>query len=402
MSYKNTKTIDETLDQSCKHARILIVEDDPNYRFFLKQTLAKQGYTNIEQAANGNEGYHKTLTFKPHMVVLDLMMPICNGIEYCERIRALPEFSDMPILVQTGIGDLEMHKKSFQAGATDLLTKPVNPEEFLARTQAHLERYELSRNMNDYRDILRQELDVADSMQRYFMPSNKYCREIEQSFGLCISSYYQSSGLVGGDMWNALALDENRLLIYACDFSTQGISSAIQSLRYHTLMQRFAGEYNTPADIVRRLNTHLFSILEEEQNTLLFVAILDIASGTMEFCGAGVPGPLVLNAEQGRMETLPAKNPPLGVTPEIDYSNLTTRFESGDSLFLYSDALFSTCRNDGTCLTEEEVATMASDCLMATSIEEKHKAFHACMCHNIVASNATLADDLLMLLVSKV
>lgn len=399
----STLALDDELDGICKRARILIVEDDPNYRFFLKQALSKQGYQNIEQAANGNEGYHKTLSYKPDIVILDLMMPICNGIEYCQRVRALPEYAEMPILVQTGVGDLDMHRKSFEAGATDLLTKPVNPEEFLARMLAHLERYELSRNIKNFRGVLKQEMDVADSIQRYFMPSTRYVRDIEKKFDLHISSYYQSSGLIGGDMWNAIALDENRLLLYACDFSGQGISSALQSMRYHMLLQRIAEETTDPGHALTHLNVRVREILETDQHTLMFIAVIDRRKKTLAYAGAGAPAPLLVNTHSHRLEYLPIQETPLGLREGESYASNEVPFEPSDSLFLYSDALFSTSRADGTCVTRDEAAEMARSCLMqATSIEEKHKAFHQCMCYNIEASNAVLADDLLLLLISRV
>jgi len=404
MAFANTTiALDEALDSVCKHARILIVEDDPNYRFFLRQTLSKEGYQNIEQAANGNEGYHKTLSFMPDIVILDLMMPICNGIEYCQRIRAHPKFKDMPILVQTGVGDMEMHKKSFEAGATDLLTKPVNAEEFIARTRAHLERYEMTRNISNYRRVLQQELDVADSMQRHFMPDHKYIHEIERKFGLRISCHYQSTGLVGGDMWNAIALDNSRLLLYMCDFSKQGISSAMQSMRYNMLMQRTAEETTDPGFALTHLNARLRELTETGQSTLMSVMVLNVAEDSLSFAGAGAPRPIVLHSGQGGRELLKTHSTPLGLHEGELYTSEQAIFGSGDSLFLYSDGLFSTCRVDGTCLTEEEAANMASACLeQGDTLEEKHAAFHTAMCNNITGSNATLADDLLMLLISRV
>ncbi len=397
-----TFALDEALDATCKNSRILIVEDDPHYRFFLKQTLTKQGYSNIEQAANGNEGYYKTISFKPHLVVLDLMMPICNGIEYCERVRAHAEFADMPILVQTGVGDTEMHHKSFTAGATDLLTKPVNQEEFLARTQAHLERYELSRNLQSYRNVLKQEMDVADSMQRYFMPNSRYTRDIEQRFGLLITSHYQSSGIIGGDMWNAIPLDANRLLIYACDFSGQGISSAMQSMRYHMLMQHIAEEYDDPGAALTALNTRVQEMLKDGQHTLMFLAICDKKNDTLSYASAGYPSPMLINIAQNRMQRLQGDEPALGMGVSSAYTSFSTPFHEADSLFVHSDALLSTLRADGTHMSLEHLEEMANDCLMNTSsLQEAHKAFLSCLCFNIEAANATLADDLLLLLVSR-
>lgn len=404
MPLANTaNALEDVLDDMRRDSRILIVEDDPNYRFFLYQTLSKEGYKNIEQAANGNEGFHKTLEYLPDIVILDLMMPICNGFEYCERIRAVPQFANMPILVQTGLGDLEMHQKSFRAGATDLLTKPVNAEEFLARTRAHLERYKLACSMDDYREILRHELDTADSMQRFFMPNPKQIALCESNYPLRISHHYQSSGLIGGDMWNMVALSPTEIMIYACDFSGQGIFSAMQAMRYHSLVQRIAEETSDPGTALTKLNLKLRELLDTDQHTLMFMGILNLAKDLITYACAGVPTPFIINPQTGRMEQLTVSPQPLGMDEAHIYVRQSAFFASGDSLFLYSDALYSTCRMDGTCMDANQTAEMARSCLMQVgSVDAKHKAFHACMCHNIEASNAVLADDLLLLLVSRV
>ncbi len=404
MPLTNTVSVlEDVLDDTRRNSRILIVEDDPNYRFFLYQTLSKEGYNNIEQAANGNEGFHKTLEYMPDIVILDLMMPICNGFEYCERIRAIPQFGDMPILVQTGLGDLEMHQKSFRAGATDLLTKPVNAEEFLARTRAHLERHKLARSMDDYREILRNELHTADSMQRFCMPNPKQIEQLEHQYPLRISYHYQSSGLIGGDVWNVVPLSPAEIIIHACDFSGQGIFSAMQSMRYHTLVQRIAEETSDPGAALTKLNLKLRELLDEDQHTQMFMATLNLDTQQITYANAGAPAPFVINPQTGRMEQLAVSSPPLGTTENATYISQSASFAAGDSLFLYSDALYSTCRMDGTCMDAEQATEMARSCLMeVSSVEAAHKAFHACMCHNIEASNAVLADDLLMLLVSRV
>lgn len=404
MPLANTaNALEEVLDDTRRDSRILIVEDDPNYRFFLYQTLSKEGYRNIEQAANGNEGFHKTLEYLPDIVILDLMMPICNGFEYCERIRALPQFADMPILVQTGLGDLEMHQRSFRAGATDLLTKPVNAEEFLARTRAHLERYKLACSMDDYREILRTELDTANSMQRFFMPNPKQIAQYENEYPLRISHHYQSSGLIGGDVWNMVPISPSEIMVYACDFSGQGIFSAMQAMRYHTLVARLAEETPDPGAALTKLNLKLRELLDEDQHTLMFMGILNLAKNQITYACAGAPAPFIIHPQSGRMEQLTISDQPLGVDEAHIYTSHTAAFASGDSLFLYSDALYSTCRADGTCMDASQAAEMARSCLMQVSgVDAKHKAFHACMCHNIEASNAVLADDLLMLLVSRV
>lgn len=395
--------LETTLDSTCKNARILIVEDDPNYRFFLKTTLGKEGYLNIEQAANGNEGYHKTLDYRPDIVILDLMMPICNGFEYCERIRARAEFAEMPILVQTGIGDMETHHKAFGTGATDLLTKPVNAQEFLARVRAHLERYQLARNVKEYRDVLREELISADALQQASMPTDAYVHALEKKYHLRISNHYRPCGAIGGDMWNIIPLNANEALVFCSDFTSHGISSAMHAMRFQTVMKHMAETSTDPQHILEELNLRIPDILGEEKHALVFAGVIDIVRNTLTFAGAGVPRPIVLNPQQGKLEMLPIDKSPIGNTPGYKSSRHELPFHPGDSLLLYSDALLNACHADGSRMDEEKAAEVAHACLMhATDIETKHTAFHGSMCSHIAANNDVLTDDLLMVLVSRI
>lgn len=404
MSLANTTiALDEAIDSTCKTARILIVEDDANHRFFLKKSLNNEGYENIEEAANGSEGYLKTLSFHPQIVILDLMMPICNGIEYLQRIRQHPEFAEIPVLVQTGLGDIEMHKKSFEAGATDLLTKPLDAEEFLARTRAHLERYELTKKLRRCREDLKEEMDVAKSMQHHFMPGAKLLKTLEQKYGLLASWHYEPSGKIGRDMWNAVSLDAHRLLIYTSGFSGLDVFSAIQSMRYHSTIQHMAQDEPDPGKLLTKLNRHISEMPPEERfSARMFVSILNRKTNTLTFSGAGTPAPFLLNPEQQRREALPVEGPLLGTNPEVDYVNHQTPFDKDDSLFIYSNALFFARFEDDRRVTEETVTAMLNKCIkQGTSLEERHKAFRECIQQGIENSIAEADGDLLLLLISR-
>ncbi len=239
--------LNKEIESECKKARILIVEDDAAYREFLYHLLSKEGYTHIEQATNGREGYEKTLSYKPEIVILDLAMPVWDGVEYCTRIRAHDAFAHIPILVQTGVGKLELHQKSFQAGATDLLTKPINAVEFLARVHAHLERHELFLRLQGHQEGAHSELHTADIIQRSFMPGISDLESAQEAYKLKISSFYKPSGNVGGDLWGILPLTQDEALIYACDFSSKGALSTLQIMQFQRMFNQLLQETTDPA-----------------------------------------------------------------------------------------------------------------------------------------------------------
>ncbi|MBP9150644.1 MAG: response regulator transcription factor [Flavobacteriales bacterium] len=110
--------------------KILIVEDDPDVLQFIKQGLQEQG-AEVDFAYDGECG--KKLAFsKPHdVIILDVIMPLINGLELCKMIRA--QNSKVKILMLTALGSLDDKLEGFEAGADDYLIKPFEFRELLAR-----------------------------------------------------------------------------------------------------------------------------------------------------------------------------------------------------------------------------------------------------------------------------
>jgi putative two-component system response regulator len=113
-------------------ARILIVDDDPQIRQLHARLAQSLGY-DTETAADGIEALAK-LALGIDLVMLDGQMPKMDGFEVAERIRALPGFAFLPIIMVTGLeGDVE-HRRAFQAGINDFVQKPIDRDVFHLRT----------------------------------------------------------------------------------------------------------------------------------------------------------------------------------------------------------------------------------------------------------------------------
>jgi len=115
---------------------LLIVDDEPQIRELLKLYFIKEGFT-IEEAADGVEAIRKVVEVKPNLVILDIMMPVLDGIEVCHQIR---KFSQVPIIMLTARAEDEDRIMGLELGADDYVTKPFNPREVVARVNAVLRR----------------------------------------------------------------------------------------------------------------------------------------------------------------------------------------------------------------------------------------------------------------------
>lgn len=106
-------------------ARVLIIEDDGALQQMLSETLFKEGYE-VHYAFNGKEGYDKCIGVDPDLILLDLMLPVLNGVEVLKRLSANTLLKDIPVIVMTGHSDRnELLKGSITGyGIRDYIQKP--------------------------------------------------------------------------------------------------------------------------------------------------------------------------------------------------------------------------------------------------------------------------------------
>ncbi|MBP7964823.1 MAG: response regulator transcription factor [Caldilineaceae bacterium] len=112
--------------------RILIVEDDIRIRNLLRRGLIFEGYT-VDQAESGDVALRVARDTPPDAVILDLMLPVIDGMEVCRRLRAA---SDVPILILTAKESVPDRVAGLDAGADDYMVKPFAFDELLARLRA--------------------------------------------------------------------------------------------------------------------------------------------------------------------------------------------------------------------------------------------------------------------------
>jgi len=112
------------------NSKILIVDDDRQIRYLLTQILSRHKYE-TETASSGFAAGAKVATFKPGLIILDLLMPQMSGFDVCRLIKEDPQTSHIKILAVTGYDTKENRDKIMKAGADDYMTKPLSPEVLL-------------------------------------------------------------------------------------------------------------------------------------------------------------------------------------------------------------------------------------------------------------------------------
>ena len=119
--------------------KILIVDDEEDILQFLSYNLEKEGYIVIV-ATNGADALKVAKKEKPDLIVLDIMMPVMDGIETCKELREMPETKNTLIVFLTARSEDYSQIAGLESGADDYITKPIRPRLFISRIKALLRR----------------------------------------------------------------------------------------------------------------------------------------------------------------------------------------------------------------------------------------------------------------------
>jgi two-component system, OmpR family, alkaline phosphatase synthesis response regulator PhoP len=129
-------------------AKILIIDDEDDIRELLKYNLIKEGFE-VETASNGEDGIEKVISYKPDLIILDVMMPGIDGIETCEIIRKTEAISNTLICLLTARNEDYSQIAGLDAGADDYIAKPIKPKVLISRINALLRRREGSSTLEE-------------------------------------------------------------------------------------------------------------------------------------------------------------------------------------------------------------------------------------------------------------
>src|SRR6187549_175604 len=133
-----------------EHTKILLVDDEPDILEFMEYNLKKEGFQTYT-AKNGQEAVEKAAEIKPNLIILDIMMPVLDGIEACRIIRNNPELKNVMIAFLTARNEDYSQIAGFDVGADDYISKPIKPRVLVSRIKALMRRV----NGNAQEDLVR-------------------------------------------------------------------------------------------------------------------------------------------------------------------------------------------------------------------------------------------------------
>jgi len=337
--------------------KILCIEDEGALRSDICEELRDNGYDVIE-AANGADGLNLIRTEEPDLVLCDIRMPVMDGYELLAKVReSYGKWASVPFLFLTAYGEREDVLNGLGQGADDYLIKPVDYDLLLMRVKTMLRHItRVTDNVKNDQRNLQKELNRAHNMQRDLLPSRETERVLELAYQIRLTSHYEPSTELGGDIWGVQLVSANKVMFYLVDFSGHGIAAAMNTFRLHSRIDSEPiEEHQSPKEYLEKLNLWLCEHLQTGQYATVLLCVVDFYAQKLNYAAAGATAPIRIIAKANDIEVGLGKGVPLGVSKDARYENRNFDFKPGDGVFLYSDALIEHGRKENLDLGREGV-----------------------------------------------
>jgi sigma-B regulation protein RsbU (phosphoserine phosphatase) len=354
--------------------KLLVVDDNEMNRDMLSRRLSRRGHT-VLVAENGVKALEIIGKEPFDLILLDIMMPVMDGMEVLETLRKTRSPSDLPIIMATARSESEDVVKALKMGANDYVTKPLDFAVVLARVNTQLALKRASDALSAAHARMKRDLDAAARVQQTLLPTSLPKSE-HANFGWA----YRPCDELAGDALNIFDIDGRFVGLYVLDVSGHGVPAALVSVTATRNLMPHGGasqlkeglfekpEEISPAAVVARLN-RLYPMEENGGHyfTLLF-GVLDTQTGRLLLTSAGQPGPILLRSD-GAAEYLDAPGFPVGMTDEADYEDTVVELKSGDRLYLYSDGVDEEANPEGEAFGRDRLITAITEG-RATGLQE--------------------------------
>ena len=269
------------------------------------------------------------------MVLSDINMPRMDGLTLLEQIPKVDP--NIRSVIVSAYGDMKNIRTAMNRGAFDFVTKPIDFEDMKVTIQRTLRHLELWREALESRDklvALQNELNVANKMQQSILPTS-----FPKGPGFEIFGSMKPARDVGGDFFDVLALEDDRIGVVVADVSDKGVPAALFMMSSRTLLKGAAIGHDAPGKVLSEVN----QLLQEENDAAMFVTVFyatfDPANGEFTYANGGHNTPVVVHAD-GSSTLLPTTGGvALGVVPEFAFEETSVTLRPGDRVILYTDGV---------------------------------------------------------------
>ncbi|MBV6287935.1 ATP-binding SpoIIE family protein phosphatase [Pseudomonas aegrilactucae] len=326
---------------------ILIAEDGAADRLLLASIVRKQGHSVIT-AENGAQAVALFAERRPHLVLLDALMPVMDGFQAARQIKAMAGEALVPIIFLTSLSEDEALVRCLEAGGDDFLAKPYRPVILAAKIKA----------MDRLRRLQAIVLEQRDEIARHhghLLNEQRVAKAVfdQVAHSGCLGApnirYLQSPyALFNGDLLLAAFTPTGEMHVLLGDFTGHGLPAAVGAMPLAEVFYGMTAKGYGLAETLREMNAKLKRILPVDMFCCAMMLNLSFERRLVEVWNGGMPDGYLLPAAGGEPLPLVSRHLPLGVlAPErFDEHTEVLPLALGDRLFLLSDGVVDTCNED--------------------------------------------------------
>ena len=313
-------------------ARVLIADDQAHVRDALGLLLKSYGYRT--KAVSDPLRVVEALDSEQFdVVLLDMNYERDTtaggeGLELVSEIRKRDK--NLPMIVMTAWGSVELAVEAMQRGASEFVQKPWDNRQLLGKLQAQVDR---ARALRVAQRCQEEEFREAREIQNRLFP-----KELPQVVDYEIAAMTRPALCVGGDYYDVVRVSERETVIVIADVAGKGLPAALLMANLQAALKSLLWQSLAPRELCRRLNRILCDITPLGKFVSFFCGVLDSQDNRLVYTNAGHNPPIVVRGRNEAIE-LNAAGAVLGQFPDWVYEQSEIRLQSGDALLLFTDGL---------------------------------------------------------------
>ena len=331
-------------DDRSAPARIMVVDDVEVNRDLLSRRLQRMGHV-VTTANDGQEALDLTRDPSWDLIMLDVMMPVLDGIGALTALKASEATRHIPVIMISANTELETVVKCIELGAEDYLPKPFDPVLLRARVGASLEKKRLRDREQARSKRMQKELEVGARIQRDFLPES-----LPTVPGYEFAARFEPAREVGGDFYDAFRLPDGAVALVLGDVCDKGVGAALFMALFRSLIRAVSASQvgSHTVEMLEMRVLHAVTVTNDYiANThgranmfaTLFVGALDPATGTIAYVNGGHEPPRVVRVNGTVRTMLPPTGPAVGMLPEIPFTAGTIVLQPGETLLVLTDGI---------------------------------------------------------------
>lgn len=319
---------------------ILVVDDTLfNRKLMLEVLETKIDNARYLQAEDGIEALEIVKTNEVDLVILDLMMPNKNGYEVLKELKNNPLYSDIPIIVNSSVTDMDSIKQTLEMGAVDYFTKPLTPEQMEViiplKVNNTLKYHEQNRQLKMVSRNINNEMKMAGAFQKALM--SMY--EDKLYPGLDLYVYFKACEHLSGDFFELVETGGTRWFIIA-DIKGHGAAAAMMSFMVRKMFNNIIRQESQPKDVLEKINK-AYNELKIDTELVFFSAFIGKIQGNkLTYSNAGHPHPALLSLDINKGRRLDCNGHFIGFMDDTTYTQETVILEDEDCILLHTDGLY--------------------------------------------------------------